>query len=186
MEELQPIETSRGELQPVADTPYLIRAGESANFRNPEVASSELSQVGIINMGIMDIATGNADRNESNTIMVRNHSLDGVDAPAESWIPIPIDHTETLMRYSNSSTIEDYIVSSQGDSMDWLTGLYNKVGPVTFKMMMEKRARIALDNLRQQYGPFMSQQDYEMISQRLQGIIDLSEDGWVDLFERRG
>ena len=186
MDELQPIETSRGVLQPVADTPYLVRAGESANFRDPDVASSELSQVGIINMAIMDIATGNADRNESNTVMVRNHRLDGADSPAESWIPIPIDHTETALRYPTESTIQDYIINSQGDSMYWMTGLYDKVGPVIFKMMMEKRARIALDNIRQQYGPFMSQQDYETISQRLQEIIDLPEDEWKTLIEDRG
>jgi hypothetical protein len=137
-------------------------------------------------MAIMDIVSGNEDRNEANTLMVRNHNLEGVDAPAETWTPVPIDHTETVVNYGGGLPIQDYIATSQGDSMDWMAGLFDKVGPVTFKMMMDKRAQIALDNLRQQYGPYMNQDAYELFAERLQGIMDLSANDWETLIEKRG
>lgn len=179
--------------QVVADSNYLVRAGESATFTNWDVAdennaASVMSQIGIINLALLDIASGNEDRNGGNIMMSRNPALEGEsqDVPAESWNPIPIDHTESLVRYpSGLQSVEEYIQDDRGWSMKWATALYARVGPVTFKMMMDKRANIALENLRKQYGPYMDENSYEQFAARLQEVLDLSVADYSKLMKKR-
>jgi hypothetical protein len=191
---LTPVVTSSGDtLYPQTDTSYLVRAGESGLFTDADKAASVVSMNGLANMAILDLVSLNEDRNENNTLMARdfnNKNPDGssTNNTSEGWIPIPIDHTETIIsdpRREKPNSTEEYIVNSYGDSMSWMTGLYDKLGPVAFKMLMDKRANVALENLREQYGPYMDEKAYEKFSERLQELVSFSADDWTNVIAKR-
>jgi hypothetical protein len=141
----------------------------------------------------MDAIIQNDDRGSTNVMMVRGNDVPNTpihENVSESWIPIPFDHADAVAIRTaieqNSNKYQspyDYLTTSLGVSNDLAKQIFDRVGPVTFKMLMDKRLQQALQELKGRYSSgYMSQDVLDMISDRASEMLNYTTDNWSDIY----
>lgn len=181
---------------PELDTPHLIRMDNSPIFDTASVDVSGHSSINnALGMLILDATIQNDDRGSHNVMFVRGNDVPNYSVhnnTAESWIPIPFDNADgvavrTAIEQTNSGfqSPYDYLTTSLGESNELGKQFFDRVGPVTFKMLMDKRIDEALANLKSTYGVYMSQAVMDMLSDRLTQMRNYTSDTWSEIYGQR-
>jgi hypothetical protein len=179
---------------PELDTPHLIRMDASGIFDvNSVDVAGHASINNALGMLAMDAIIQNEDRGSHNVMMVRGNDVPNFSVHenvAEAWIPIPFDHAEgvairtAIEQTSNGyQSPYDYLTTSLGVSNDLAKQIFDRVGPVTFKMLMDKRLQQALQELKGRYSSgYMPQDVLDMISDRASEMLNYTTDNWSDIY----
>jgi DNA polymerase III epsilon subunit-like protein len=179
---------------PELDTPHLVRMSESGIFDvNAVDVASHVSINNALGILAMDAIIQNNDRGSNNVMMVRGNDVPNTpvhENVAEAWIPIPFDHADAVaIRTAIEQTSNgyqspyDYLTTSLGVSNDLGKQIFDRVGPVTFKMLMDKRIAQALQELKSRYSSgYMPQDVLDMISDRASEILNYTTDNWSDIY----
>ena len=172
------------------DTPHLVRMSESPMF-NP--VTNDISQIADVNnslgMMVLDAVLQNEDRGGHNVMMVKGNSVPGTSVTNGSWIPVPFDHADSEavrtaieQTAGNYQSPIDYLHSSLGESNHIAAQFFDSVGPVTFKMLVDKRIEEAEKALKAQYGSYMTQEVMDMLSDRLTEMKNYTTDDWTSIY----
>jgi hypothetical protein len=179
---------------PELDTTHLVRMDKSGIFDvNAVDVAGHVSINNAIGMLALDAIIQNEDRGSTNVMMVRGNDVPNIpvhENVAESWIPIPFDHADAVAIRTaieqNSNRYQspyDYLTTSLGISNDLGKQIFDRVGPVTFKMLMDKRIQQALQELKGRYSSgYMSQEVLDMISDRASEMLNYTTDNWSDIY----
>jgi hypothetical protein len=179
---------------PELDTPHLVRMSESGIFDvNAVDVAGHVNINNALGILAMDAIIQNDDRGSTNVMMVRGNDVPNTpihENVSESWIPIPFDHADAVAIRTaieqNSNKYQspyDYLTTSLGVSNDLAKQIFDRVGPVTFKMLMDKRLQQALQELKGRYSSgYMSQDVLDMISDRASEMLNYTTDNWSDIY----
>ena len=178
---------------PELDTTHLVRMSESPIFNTTDSdVSGHVSINNALGMLVLDAVIQNDDRGSHNVMMVRgndvpNYSLH--DNVSEAWIPIPFDNADgvavrTAIEQTNNGyqSPYDYLTTSLGESNELGKQFFDRVGPVTFKMLMDKRIEMAVSELKSKYSGYMSQAVMDMFSDRLNEMKNYTADTWSEIY----
>jgi DNA polymerase III epsilon subunit-like protein len=172
------------------DTPHLIRMSESPMFNTNNNDVSSIADINnSLGMLVLDATLQNEDRGNHNVMMVKGNSVPGSDNTTGSWIPVPFDHADSEavrtaieQTAGNYQSPIDYLQSSLGESNHLASQFYDRVGPVTFKMLIDKRIEEAEKSLKAKYGTYMSQEVMDMLSDRLTEMKNYTADDWSSIY----
>lgn len=165
-------------------TNRLIRLSDNGSLG--DVASMDAENA--IGMGLLDIIIANDDRHDANIMMIRGRSVDGSENGAGSWIPVPFDHgfanvlNEHARNYSGNSIEIDDLLGSDNYSTThgWMVDYMEKLGPVAFKMIVDRRLDMMMDRLRDNYGGYLTQAEMDAVMSRAQSLRDMTPDMWQE------
>lgn len=174
---------------PNLDTPYMLRAGESGLFGDAAKNANQMAMNNLIGIALLDAIAQNEDRHAGNIMMVRNTRADGATTPSESWIPVPFDHADSIAvdhANGNTSTGEllspaEFLRTSMGDSVEWAASLLEQMGPIAFKMMMDRRIQETIQNLKANYDGYVSQAVFNSFMSRLEETSGYTAEEWVSI-----
>jgi hypothetical protein len=174
---------------PNLDTPYMLRAGESGLFGDAAKNANQMAINNLIGIALLDAIAQNEDRHAGNIMMVRNTRAEGAATPAESWIPIPFDHADSIAvdhANGNTSTGEllspaEFLKTSMGDSVEWAAALLEQMGPIAFKMMMDRRIQETIQNLKANYDGYVPQAVFNAFMSRLEETSGYTSEDWVSI-----
>jgi hypothetical protein len=174
---------------PSLDTPYMVRAGESGLFGDAAKNANQMAMENLLGIALLDAIAQNEDRHAGNIMMVRSTRAEGATSPAESWIPVPFDHADSIavdQANGNTSTGEllspaEFLRTSMGDSVEWAAALLEQMGPIAFKMMMDRKIQEAMQNLKANYNGYMPQAVFDSFMSRLEETSGYTSEEWVSI-----
>lgn len=165
---------------PDSANPYVSRLSHME-----EANPSNMSMDNLFGMFVLDALTANPERNPASVLLLKNHTLSGMPTE-ETWTSVPVNHTASPLMRGSTTNAED--VTSPLDffssltfeqvSVDMAKTMYQTMGPVAFKAMMDAKVQKALNNLRSQFGSYMNQNTLDILELRARQMLDYTPDQW--------
>jgi hypothetical protein len=150
----------------------------------PEGTKNSLSYDNLMGIMALDSLLG-LNRTSAGVLVGKNHSMEGLPLGTDEWTAVPVGNMLSNAIFSpDAKSVEEYFSnpSLNNFSVDSAQDLLEKLGPVAFKAMMDKKIAQMLANIEAGMGGgYFSQAELDVLKLRAAQLSGFSPEKWAEI-----